>query len=792
MLDANLCLRPVGRDPGALALGHPAWPALALELLPAVQFGVQKLTPTGCQCRDLAGQGWTVAYDFGGEATLSLAVTPHPAGGMTIQPRLQWLGRAATGLEHLELLATPSATAASLGSDPARVMILEQGNYHGRVAPLATAPGSTRSSTLVWVAWDRQARYGLLAGFTTSERWLGRVELTTDDQGQLTRWCLGFDGGRLTVQPGQELALEEFVLLAGPDPLGLLDAYAETVKARHNPVILPTPPVSWCSWYPYRLGVSDERALAEGRLAAARLGPLGFRIVEVDLGWEWGNLPSTYTENERFPRGLRWLADCLAELGLELGVWKAPFSISARDPLCAAHPEWLIRDDEGRPVSTGEWYWEPHGDVYILDLSHPGAREYLRQQVASLRARGVRYLKADFIGCASHGLAKQRHDASLVTGGGTEAARLAAATMQEALGDGLMLNCGGPELPGTGHWPLFYTCNDTGNTGFLTRQFMRDNYQTLACHLFKNGRFGVLQPSCLCVGLPGTLEEARLRATLAFLAGGQIDISDTLTTLPEDRWAVLTATLPPLGVAARPVDLFEPVTDGGAFAYATQKSGEDVVAAQANQHPPGSVWHLHLTADWDEWDLVGLFAFGAPGDADTPVMSRFVVPLTQLGLPAGETRLGFEFWSGLCIGPLPGRRTNAGGYVHPGDAQDFKSGDDPAYLDLSFFGPGAKLVCLRRPRLHPWVAGTTFHQSCGTELRQVRWHEATRVLQGELTRPAGEAGLLVVDGAGRPLLRAAADGVPVPFRPGANGAWVIPLTLAAPRLNWELTFGPQA
>ncbi|NQT18640.1 MAG: hypothetical protein HQ592_02965, partial [Planctomycetes bacterium] len=123
--------------------------------------------------------------------------------------------------------------------------------------------------------------------------------------------------------------------------------------------------------------------------------------------------------------------------------------------------------------------------------------------------------------------------------------------------DALILNCGGPEMPGTGHWPLLYTCNDTGNTGFISHRSQQTNHQSVACHLFKNGRWGIIQPSCLCVGAPGTVEDARLRATIAFLAGGQIDISDTLTTLPEDRWAILTATLPPLGVSAKPVDLFE-------------------------------------------------------------------------------------------------------------------------------------------------------------------------------------------------------------------------------------------
>jgi hypothetical protein len=64
-----------------------------------------------------------------------------------------------------------------------------------------------------------------------------------------------------------------------------------------------------------------------------------------------------------------------------------------------------------------------------------------------------------------------------------------------------------------------------GNTG-IGFDHLRHVYTTVAAHLFKNHRWGLLQPSCLVVGLPGTLEEARVRATVAFITGGHIDIPE--------------------------------------------------------------------------------------------------------------------------------------------------------------------------------------------------------------------------------------------------------------------------
>jgi hypothetical protein len=534
--------------------------------------------------------------------------------------------------------------------------------------------------------------------------------------------------------------------------------------------------------------VTDERLIETARIAAERLKPLGLSIIEVDLGWEEGYLPCIFEENDQFPRGLRYVSEEIEKLGLQLGVWTAPYTISEFDPISKEHPEWLIHDDKGEPASYWTWFWAPHGNVFILDLTHPGAQEWLRTKMTSLYERGVRYLKSDFIGCEAHSLAKIRHDPRVVAGGGTQAGRIGARIIRESLPDALLLNCGGPEMPGTGHWPLLYSCSDTGNTGFITADFQRENYQSLACHLFKNHRWGILQPSCLCVGLPGTVEEARLRATVAFMSGGQIDISDTLTTLPEDRWEILTATLPPLGITAKPVDLFDSVYGKPGYAYAASCSEEDQPEQVPEEHPPGSVWHLHVKADWDEWDLVALFNYKKEPSSENPSISRYVVPFSMLGLSPTESFLGYEFWDRQALGCAPGMRRNPRDYSHPGDFQDLLTGDEPGTLDISFFGPGAKLLCLRKKRLHPWVLGTSFHQSCGTELKKVSWEETTRTLSGEVHRPAGETGMVVVQDAAMTPLELKIDGQTQPFRPGANGSTILPVTVGTEPSRWVLRY----
>jgi len=704
----------------------------------------------------------------------------------------------------LELDAGPQGEA-RLSSEPASVRLYEQGNYWARARrpgvavaqdsglgeTEASQAATAYTSQTVWMGYDAASRRTLLVGFETAERWLGSI-VTEGRPGELPlNWCVKFDGGDLRVEPGERLVLEDALLLAGSDPLELLEDYADRVAARHQAQVWPETPVSWCSWYPYRLGVTEERVLEIARIGAKRLKPLGLSIIEVDLGWEREYLPNAFEENDQFPHGLKWLSEQVEALGFKLGVWKAPFSISELDPLAKEHPEWLLGGEGQKPFSLGQWFWEPHGETYALDLTHPGAQAWLREKIRSLAQRGVRYFKPDFISGVTSSKLRDRHDPWRVAGGGMEAARLGMKIICEELEaadpDALVLNCGLPDIPGSVGFRLLYTCNDTGNTGYVGWRHARENYgRNVAGHLWKNRRWGVIQPSCLCVGLPGTLEEARLRATATFLSGGQVDISDDLTTLPEDRWQVLEATLPPLGRSARPVDLFEPI-EAASVSYEGMTRGENTEDQALAEQDVSRVWHLPVEAGWDRWDLIGLFNYDAEvagPEGKYPQITKFQLPLERFGLDSDVACWVYEFWSGQFLGQSPFVRQNPRGYRHPGDAQPLISSPQPGVWEVSFFGPAVKLLVVRRARPHPWVVGTSFHQSGGVELAAVQWDGA--VLRGVLRRPAGQQGYLVVAGAGGLPVEALVDGQSVVVRRGAHDALLVPVLTRQDATPWEL------
>ncbi len=723
---------------------------------------------------------------------------------LKIQSLFTNLSSKAACLNELVLLESTEAGKTLFGTRQEEARVYEDGGYWGRVRKLSRSPTSATetaeqessgeasgSSQICWEIYNPLDRIAFLAGFSTFERWLGVIKTRYNASMGVTEWAMHFDAGDLTVDPGQTIVLEEVALMLGRDPWQLLEEFGDLVKEKYSVKPLKKPPVSWCSWYPYRLSVSEERVLENARVGAERLKSLGLKNIKVDLGWEKEYLPSSYEENEQFPHGLKWLSEKLEELGFNLGVWKAPFTISEFDPVAVQHPEWLLGDEKEKPAPYWTWFWKPHGKVYALDLTHPEARSYLCEKVASLAERGARYFKFDFLSGPCSPSLRNRYDSRIVAGGGVEAARLGCRIIAESLKDidpeCLMLNCNSYEPCGLGYFQLLYTCNDTGNTGYVTWSFMKENFRSVASHLWKNHRWGIIEPSCLCVGPPGSLEEARIRATVAYLSGGEIDIGDDLTTLPEDRWQVLSV-LPPSGYSAKPVDLFEPVPVEQLSYEDMSRSGCESKTGSIEEDG-GNIWLLKVNSEWDSWILVGLFAWEPPRTKNgrEHQITRFNIPWSLLGLTPDKKYWIYEFWSGQFLGEAPST-SGPVGYVHPGDAGKLIWSTTKDALQVAFFGPAVKLLAIREKRSHPWIVGTSFHVSSGGELRNVNWDEARRVLKGELQRPAVQLGFIVVAGLNTGPVKATVDDRPAPVHRGANNSLIISILPGKDTTRWEIGF----
>ncbi len=358
-------------DDGLASVSVAGWPKLRLDgLSSAVAIAQGTLRREQVRVRRDGAGHVEVVESFEAGLTLRRSLSIGARRVVVLASELANASSATVDVADVRLLrASGDALPGAQGGSP---RVYEQGSCWCRVrhwgAPAASPAGSgeqdatqaasVSGSQYVWLVYDSDAAMALLVGFETGERWTGDIH-TVWRGGRLTEWSVGLGCGLTRLQAGESWKLETLTIAAGKDPWTLLCEYGDRVRMRHRPRILDRPPVSWCSWYPFRLGVSEERVLANARIAAERLEPLGLVYMLLDLGWQAGYLPSSFSENDQFPSGLRDLSDRLARLGLKLGAWCAPFTISEHDPLVSEHPEWLLGaggSETKVPQSTGTWF----------------------------------------------------------------------------------------------------------------------------------------------------------------------------------------------------------------------------------------------------------------------------------------------------------------------------------------------------------------------------------------------------------------------------------------------------
>src|SRR4030095_9268499 len=115
--------------------------------------------------------------------------------------------------------------------------------------------------------------------------------------------------------------------------------------------------------------------------------------------------------NQKFPHGMRWLAERIRAAGFDAGIWLAPFLVRPEARLFRARPEWLLRTASGQ-LRRACWnpVWSKGRPAYALDTTHPGVLEWLAELArTAVHQWGYRVLKLDFLYAAA--LPRLRHHA---------------------------------------------------------------------------------------------------------------------------------------------------------------------------------------------------------------------------------------------------------------------------------------------------------------------------------------------------------------------------------------------
>lgn len=484
--------------------------------------------------------------------------------------------------------------------------------------------------------------------------------------------------------PGEALELNRVYLAAAPDAFQTLEAYGDAM-AKFSPRPVRTGATSlWCSWYAHRMGMTEEKVLANAAVAAKHFQPLGLEIIQLDHGWQRGDITGDWVPNERFPHGLKWLADELrARHGLRLGVWISPTDVAETSDLFRQHPEWMLKGDDGRPRVNWRWYWKPNPNCYALDASHPGAYQFIVETFRRLTAAGVSYYKIDFI-APSGGEHFRQHDPKVTRGWGV--LRRAMEAVREGAGEAAWIRyCQAPPLLAAGLANSAYGGDDTldaGVPGYF--HLLRDNAHTLAASYWLNDRAYHREVCDMSVRMQASVEEARVRGAMMALANCSISWSDELCYLPPSRIRLMQQCMPPGNPPMKPLDLFE-------------------------REVP-SVWHLKAKNDAETWDVVGLFNFNAGSEPRA-------VEFAQLGLDPQSDYAVFEFWESKFHG------------VHR------------ERFEMTLPPESCRIISLRRLTGVPQLIGTDLHLLQGVhEIKRLAWDAQAATLSGVYRRMPGLSG----------------------------------------------------
>lgn len=431
--------------------------------------------------------------------------------------------------------------------------------------PPQREPGRFASDD-VSVLYDPALDRSMLAGAISARDMLTQVLIDAPSRAIDVR-CLG--DGR-PVAPGETVWSERIAIDVCGAPLEQLDRYGEALGREMGARVPDRAPSGWCSWYYYYTTVSEDDVVKNLRALESLRRMLPVDTFQIDDGYQ-ADIGDWLTVNEKFPRGMAWLAGEIKAAGYTPGLWLAPFLLAESSRTFSEHADWIVRSDDGTPAfAIGNW----QRNNWALDGTHPGALAWLGELFGEIcDVWGYDYVKIDFLYAAA--LAGRRHDPDATR---VQAYRRALAKVREAVGEQrFILGCGSLMAPSVGVFdgnrigldvaPFWRNLTSEERTRPQVRARRPDDglsaegaLRNTLTRLWMDRRLWSNDPDCVLVRTDRTkltLEETRTLVSVIGLSGGMMLVSDDLQQLPADRRDLLSMLLPVLPHAATPEDLMQ-------------------------------------------------------------------------------------------------------------------------------------------------------------------------------------------------------------------------------------------
>ncbi|MEO6398504.1 MAG: glycoside hydrolase family 36 protein [Tepidiformaceae bacterium] len=428
--------------------------------------------------------------------------------------------------------------------------------YDGRYARAVEHGRRYISREAASVTLLSQGSPALFIGCLRIDRFFFDIEVElNEDESRVRGLGFVFDLDGLELAPGEELELPPILLIDGRDERLLIYRYADEVAAEMSARVPDHVPTGWCSWYYFYNRVSEADVLAN--LAEMRATSHPADYVQIDDGFQ-SFTGDWLVPNEKFPSGMKALADAIRTADYRPGLWLAPLVLHEDSAALRAHPDVVLRGDDGEIVFVPTWL----GRCALLDCTNPAAEAWLRNTVRTVvHEWGYEYLKLDALSFAARPASTVRY----FLPGTTAAANLRRGLeiVREAAGDDtFILGC-------TCHFGPAVGLVDAMRVGPDVKELWADGPNPSVRHAMRltlqrnwmHNRWWANDPDCLIVRQTETaLSEAEVRflATGIAMSGGMVVASDNLPKLTPERRNMALALFPSPGVAGEAYE----VSDG--------------------------------------------------------------------------------------------------------------------------------------------------------------------------------------------------------------------------------------
>lgn len=310
----------------------------------------------------------------------------------------------------------------------------------------------------------------------------------------------------------------------------------------------------YTTWYNYYGNITEQIVLRD--LKSISELDAEFDCFQIDDGYQAAIGDWLITDKKKFPGGMKRIADEIHKNNMEAGLWLAPFAAVKSSKVFKEHPDWFIRDKNGKPYNTGH-NW---GGFYSMDIYNESARAYIKNVFDTvLNDWGFDLVKLDFLygACVMPMHNKSRGEIMCD----------AMDFLRECCGDKLILGCGVPMMPAFGKVDYCRIGSDISLKWKRSKHITREDVSTphaVSNSIFRrhlDGRAWQNDPDVFLLrdsNIKMNFEQRKLLAKVNGIFGNLLFISDNVSEYTQPQKNVLNDTFAEKDIIIKSAEFSKP------------------------------------------------------------------------------------------------------------------------------------------------------------------------------------------------------------------------------------------